>query len=74
MRRLVQLFALLLFAGLFLAASFIGGMVHSILAELARAHQLWWWLGGALLFVLLWAWYWRRRRRRTADPETTAQT
>ena len=47
---LTRFLALLTLAGVFLLASFMGGMTHSIVAELTDgAHKVWW---AAVLLVL----------------------
>jgi hypothetical protein len=79
MTSLKRLLTLLALAGVFLLASFMGGMTHSIVADLTRgAHKAWWW-GGALLVVScagILVWYRRRRavRAMPADQKSSPRT
>jgi dipeptide/tripeptide permease len=68
---LTRLIALLVLAGVFLLASFMGGMTHSIVAELTHgAHKTW--CVFALLAIgviagLVWRYFTRKRPRHSAD-------
>ncbi len=68
---LSRFIALLVLAGVFLLASFMGGMTHSIVAELTHgAHKTWW--AFALLVIgiiagLLWRYFTRTLPGRSAD-------
>ncbi len=65
---LTRLIGLLLLAGVFLLASFMGGMTHSIVAELTqRGHQAWW-VGGFIGVIVLAGLAWRRFRRTSSGP------
>lgn len=63
---LKRVIALLALASVFLLASFMGGMTHSIFAELTHgAHSAWLWGAGLLVLGLIAAltWRWSRRAR-----------
>lgn len=50
-------------AGVFLLASFMGGMTHSIVAGFTRdVHRFWWWSAGALIAGIAGIAVWRRMR------------
>lgn len=61
---LKRVIALLALASVFLLASFMGGMTHSIFAELTHgAHSAWLWGAGLLVIGLIAALAWRWSRR-----------
>ncbi len=65
---------LLLLAGVFLVATFVGGLTHSIVADwLRRAPpDAAYWLGGGVVSLLAGVWWYRQKRQPTGNGHDAA--
>jgi membrane protein implicated in regulation of membrane protease activity len=65
--------ALLVLGGVFLLASFMGGMIHSIVAELTRGTHRAWWAAALLLIGVTAGLAWRYFTRTPTRPSVDAR-